>query len=159
MGSNNNQEVKEKISHKQGFEFAENQVEGGDRLVTITKAAEIHKVTRQAIYVAIKLNKLKAYKKTSRWMINLDDLDNYRDQRYSRTKSLHNGELIFSKEKGLFSVNQVANLLKVPVQKIYYAMRIGLLKASRKGAAWVIHIDEINGYRSGYLEKKARTAV
>lgn len=36
------------------------------KLVSITEAAKLNKVTRQAIYVAIKLNKLKARKETSR---------------------------------------------------------------------------------------------
>lgn len=157
-----------KLSHKQGFEFAECKnstpgtgggTETSSRMVSITKAAEVNNVTRQAIYVAIKLNKLKAYKETSRWLINLDDLEDYRSQRYSRTKSTFNGELIFDQNKGFFSVNQVSRMLNVPAQKIYYAMRIGLLKASRKGAAWVIHKDDLEGYRSGYLNRKAQPAV
>ena len=124
------------------------------KTVSITEAAKINNVTRQAIYVAIKMNKLKATKKTTRWTISLDDLEEYRSQKYSRTKSVYNGELIFDKNKGYHSINQVARMLGVPVQKIYYATRIGLLKAHRKGAAWVIHIDDVNAYRQGYLEKK-----
>ena len=46
-------------------------------------------------------------------------------------------------------------MLKVPAQKIYYATRIGMLKASRKGAAWVIHIDDVNEYKEKYLSKKS----
>ena len=44
-------------------------------------------------------------------------------------------------------------MLNVPAQKIYYATRVGLIKASRKGAAWVIHVDEIRQYRENYLNK------
>src|SRR5262245_53491585 len=80
-----------------------------EKLVSITEAAKINKVTRQAIYVAIKLNKLKARKETTRWTIHLDDLDAYRKQKYSRTKSVYNGELLFDNAKGYFSVNQVAD--------------------------------------------------
>src|SRR5689334_23846217 len=87
------------------------------KVVSITEAAKINKVTRQAIYVAIKLNKLKARKETTRWTIHLDDLEAYRDQKYSRTKSVFNGELLFDNNKGYFSVNQVADMLKVPNQK------------------------------------------
>ena len=124
------------------------------KLVSITEAAKINKVTRQAIYVAIKLNKLKARKETTRWSIHLDDLQAYRDQKYSRTKSVFNGELLFDNKKGYFSVNQVADLLKVPNQKIYYATRVGHLKAHRKGAAWVIHEDDVKSYQEAYLKKK-----
>jgi len=128
----------------------------GNKVVSITEAAKINNVTRQAIYVAIKLKKLKAEKKTSRWQINLKDLENYRQQKYSRTKSTFNGELLFDNQKGFYSVNQVAKMLDVPVQKIYYATRVGLLKAHRKGSAWVVHIDDVNEYRENYLNKKKK---
>ena len=49
-----------------------------NKLVSITEAAKLNKVTRQAIYVAIKLNKLKAHKEATRWAIHLDDLAEYR---------------------------------------------------------------------------------
>lgn len=126
------------------------------KIVSITEAAKINNVTRQAIYVAIKLNKLKAKKETARWTIHLDDLEDYRSQKYSRSKSTHNGELIFDKNRGFFSVNQVAQMLSVPAQKIYYATRVGMLRAHRKGSAWVIHKDDLVGYRDTYLKKKNR---
>ena len=124
------------------------------KVVSITEAAKINNVTRQAIYVAIKQKKLKASKDTTRWTIDLDDLDAYRRQKYSRTKSMFDGELLFDNHKGFFSVNQVAKMLNVPAQKIYYATRVGLLKASRKGAAWVIHTNDIKLYQENYLSKQ-----
>lgn len=126
------------------------------KVVSITEAAKLNNVTRQAIYVAIKLNKLKATKETTRWTINLDDLEEYRRQKYSRSKSVFNGELLFDNQKGFFSVNQVAEMLEVPAQKIYYATRIGLLRAHRKGAAWVIHSDDVKEYQEKYMQKKNR---
>src|SRR5579872_614001 len=125
----------------------------GKKVVSITEAARINNVTRQAIYVAIKQKKLKAFKDTTRWTIDLDDLEDYRRQKYSRTKSMFGGELLFDNHKGYFSVNQVASMLKVPAQKIYYATRVGLLKAIRKGAAWVIHINDVKEYQENYLSK------
>ena len=133
---------------------------GGDqstpnrKVVSITEAARINNVTRQAIYVAIKQKKLKASKDSTRWTIDLDDLDNYRKNKYSRTKSMYAGELLFDNPKGFYSVNQVAKMLDVPAQKIYYATRVGLLKASRKGAAWVVHINDVKLYQENYLNKK-----
>lgn len=124
--------------------------------VSITEAARLNKVTRQAIYVAIKLNKLKAKKDSSRWTIDLDALAEYRKQKYSRARSTHNGELIFDNMKGCFSVNQAAKQLNVPPQKIYYATRSGKLKAERKGAAWVINANDIEEYRTKYLAKRKR---
>ena len=124
--------------------------------VSITEAARINGVTRQAIYVAIKQNKLKATKRATRWMINLKDLEDYRRNKYSRAKSTFDGELLYDNEQGYFSVNQVAKMLGVPAQKIYYATRIGLLTATRKGAAWVVHLNEIKNYKENYLEAQQR---
>ncbi|MCB1180675.1 MAG: helix-turn-helix domain-containing protein [Chlamydiia bacterium] len=128
------------------------------KVVSITEAARINNVTRQAIYVAIKQKKLKATKKT-RWEIDLQDLEEYRNNKYSRSKSMYNGELLFNNEEGYYSINQVAEMLGVPAQKIYYATRTGKLAGTRKGAAWVIHSDEMKRYRCEYLEKKVRRQV
>lgn len=125
-----------------------------DQAVTITEAAKINGVTRQAIYVAIKQNKLRAQKDSTRWTIRLRDLEAYRRDKYSRSKSTFDGELIFDNNKGYFSVNQVAKILGVPAQKIYYATRVGMLKAIRKGAAWVISEADINEYRETHLTRK-----
>ncbi len=129
------------------------------KAVSITEAARINNVTRQAIYVAIKQKKLKASKDSTRWTIDLSDLDEYRNNKYSRTKSLFNGELLFDVKKGFYSINQTAKLLNVPAQKIYYATRVGLLKSHRKGAAWVIHIDDIKGYQENYLNRRPQVAT
>jgi Helix-turn-helix domain len=125
-----------------------------NKLVTITEAAKLNKVTRQAIYVAIKLNKLKARKETAHWTIHLDDLEAYRKQKYSRAKSTFNGELLFDNNRGFYSINQAAVFLKVPNQKIYYATRVGHLTAQRKGVAWVVHLDDLKQYQELYLKKK-----
>lgn len=124
------------------------------RVVSITEAARINNVTRQAIYVAIKQRKLKASKDSTRWTIDLEDLEAYRRQKYSRTKSLFQGELLFDNHKGFFSINQVAKMLNVPAQKIYYATRVGLMKAVRKGAAWVVHMNDVKEYQENYLNRR-----
>jgi excisionase family DNA binding protein len=124
------------------------------KLVSITEAARINNVTRQAIYVAIKQKKLRASKETTRWYIDLEDLEEYRRNKYSRAKSMFDGELLFDNQRGYYSVKQVAQMLGVPEQKIYYATRVGHLKASRKGAAWVLHVDDIMSYKENYLAKR-----
>lgn len=129
---------------------------GDIKVVSITEAARINNVTRQAIYVAIKQKKLKATKDATRWTIHLDDLNEYRRNKYSRTKSMYAGELLFDANKGYYSVNQVAKLLNIPAQKVYYATRIGLMKAIRKGAAWVIHTDDVKQYQENYLNRTTK---
>lgn len=127
-----------------------------NKVLSITEAAKLNKVTRQAIYVAIKLNKLKARKEASRWVIEATDLEQYKKDKYSRTKSMFDGELLFDNIKGYYSIRQVAKLLNVPAQKIYYATRAGYIKGTRKGAAWVIHQEEIETYAMNYLQKKTQ---
>ena len=123
------------------------------KAVSITEAAKLNGVTRQAIYVAIKHKKLKATKESTRWTIDLEDLEDYRKNKYSRSKSMFDGELLFNNEEGYYSVNQVAKMLGVPAQKVYYATRIGRLKAHRKGAAWVIHMDDVKAFADTFVTK------
>lgn len=123
-------------------------------VVSITEAARLNNVTRQAIYVAIKLNKLKAKKATTRWTIDMEDLEEYRRNKYSRAKSLHNGTLVFDNAIGHYSVNQAAQMLRVPAQKIYYATRKGFLKAHRKGAAWVVTLSDLKEYAQKLLNRE-----
>lgn len=139
------------VNKKGGDKNRLNKVDSGKKVLSITEAAELNNVTRQAIYVAIKLNKLKATKDDVRWTIHVDDLEEYRKNKYSRAKSLFKGELLFDNRKGFYSVNQVAQMLGVPAQKIYYATRAGKMKAQRKGSAWVIHMDDVKKYRENHL--------
>ena len=69
---------------------------------------------------------------------------------------MYQGELLFDNSKGFYSVNQVAKMLSVPAQKIYYAARSGYLKASRKGAAWVIHENDMKAYKEQFLASRRR---
>jgi len=124
------------------------------KVVSITEAARINNVTRQAIYVAIKQGKLRATKNATRWTIDLEDLEAYRRDKYSRSKSTFEGELLFDNNKGYYSINQVADMCNVPAQKIYYATRVGHLKAHRKGAAWVVHVEDVKQYRDSYLNRR-----
>ena len=100
-------------------------------MISITEAARINNVTRQAIYVAIQQDKLKAVKQMNRWFIKEDDLAAYTASKYSRKKSTFGGETIFSDNK--FSPKTVAKILDVPVQQIYYAIRTKQLLAERTG--------------------------
>ena len=149
MKDNQNWSAEEKTV----LEVAPDNVQLNKTVFSITEAARLNNVTRQAIYVAIKQKKLKATKCEARWVIHIDDLEDYRKGKYSREKSTFDGELLFDNEKGFYSINQAAKMLNVPAQKIYYATRVGHLKATRKGAAWIIHMDEIKSYKDKYLNR------
>lgn len=119
--------------------------------LTIGQAAEQSRVTRQAIYVAIRHKKLRAFKHTARWNIHQDDLQDYRLLRYSRSQSTYDGDLLYDNSRGTYSIVQTAKMLSLSPQRIYQAARKGQLRSSRKGAAWVIHIDDIRQFSCHYL--------
>jgi excisionase family DNA binding protein len=121
--------------------------------VSVSEAARIKNVTRQAIYLAIRLKRLRAYKHGDAWKIFLVDLDEYDKQRYSRAISTFNGELIFDETKGYISMEKASEMIGVPKQKLYYAARTGKLKAVRKRQSWVIKVEDLLAYQDEYLTK------
>ena len=115
------------------------------KVISVREAALIHGVEVGAIYIAIAKNRIKARKdpNSGRWEVNRESLEKYRCNKYSRNFSMRNGRLIFDKEQGLYSIAQTVDLLETNAQDIYYQIRKGELKASRSGAAYVLHIDDI----------------
>lgn len=123
--------------------------------VTVSEAAKIKDVTRQAIYLAIRLKRLRAYKHDDKWKIFLVDLNDYDSKRFSRIHhSVFEGEPLFDESRGYFSVDKASKMINVPKQKLYYAIRTGVLKASRKRAAWVIHVDDLFEYQKSLSKKE-----
>jgi excisionase family DNA binding protein len=123
------------------------------RCVSVSEAARIKKVTRQAIYLAIRVKRLRAYRHGDTWKIFLVDLDEYDKQRYSRATSTVNGELIFDESKGYISMEKASEMVGVQKQKLYYAARTGKLKAIRKRNSWVIKVEDLLLYQDEYLTK------
>lgn len=122
--------------------------------VSVTEAAKIKGVTRQAVYLAIRLGRLKAYRHEERWRIFRKDLDKYNNNRYSRLyHSTVDGEPVFDEDKGYFSVDRAAQLIGIDTQKLYYAIRSGKMKATRKRAAWVVNVEDLFRYQAKYLKK------
>ena len=122
--------------------------------VSVSEAAKIKKVTRQAIYLAIRLKRLKAYKHDEKWQVFMTDLKEYDAKRFSRIHhSKFNGKLIFDETKGYLSIDGAAKKLGIHKQKLYYAARKGVLKATRKNSAWVIQVKDLFDYQSKHLKK------
>ena len=125
-----------------------------DLFVSVSQAAKIKNVTRQAVYLAIKLKRLKAYKIDEKWLIYKKDLQEYDERRYSREfHSSFYGKPIFDDEKGYVSVDKASLIIGVPKQKIYYAIRRRILPAKRKKAAYVLYVEDLMKYKFS-LEKK-----
>lgn len=126
--------------------------------LTIREIMREYGVCRQTILWPIYKGRLKAKKKTfahtSLWLINRSDFETYRKTRYNHSLREIDGKLIFDKEKGLYSAREVADLLGCHLQRIYYHLRVGLIPSKRVGAAWVVHIDDINQYKSKLNKSK-----
>lgn len=127
-------------------------------ILTITEASDVMNLTRQAVYVAIKLNKLKAFKeeKSSRWMIRKEDLENHKRQRYCRSRSLYEGKPLYDEEAGEYSVANAAKILRFKTQKLYYLIRIGRIKSKIRGNAYIITKDDIERYRREKKKKRKK---
>ena len=113
-------------------------------LLTISEAAKEAKVSRQAIYVALRDQRLKGFQHKRKWFINKADLDYYRSQKYIGDNRKNNGKPIFDLEKGLYSVHQLSKFMSIglgrpyPMQRVYFLLNRGRIKAHRVGAAWII---------------------
>lgn len=111
--------------------------------LTISETAVKCKISRQAVYVAIKKKRLKAQLINRLWVMHVDDIQSYRASRYDRANSKINGEPVFDIAQGYLSVNHVAKLFGINTQHVYYLLRTGQIHALKKGAAWVVNFDEV----------------
>lgn len=131
----------------------ENLKDDQEKILNLDEAAQYMKVTRQAVGMAIKHNKLKATLKNGKWIVTEKDLDHYRMNKYVREHSLRDGELLFDPSKGELSVLQTAKLLGYKIQRVYYLLHTGQIRASKKGCAWVIHKDEVQRVYEEYYNE------
>lgn len=120
--------------------------ENTQRLLTTSQAAKKNNSTRQAIFFAIKMKRLNAIKENDTWLIAESDLKEYFVNKYSRAKSTKEGELIFDKGKGYYSIAEASEFLGKNTNHIYYLVRMGKLKSHRQGTAIVIHEKELHKY-------------
>ena len=136
--------------------------------VSLRDASEYAKVTRQAIYVAIKKKKLTAVKRRGRWCIFKKDLHSYQLNKHNRHLRVVDGERIYDPEKGLFSIPEVCMMIstkmKQPysIQHLYYLVRSGQLKAFKRGSAWVISKEagvELAIRELGYVQAQTEMAM
>ena len=110
-------------------------------MYTITQIAYLENMTRQGVYHAIRQGRLKAKKIEGKWQINAGDLDEYKSSKYDRNLSTFNGEPLFNSKE--ISLKDAAILLGVNYQRMYYLIHSKSLKATRKGAAYVLSRDQI----------------
>jgi excisionase family DNA binding protein len=120
-----------------------------DDYLSMREATQYTKVTRAALYAAMKKGRLKAKKVGFHYKISIQELDRYRMHKYNRDERTVNGERIFDVEKGTFSVHQASKILseelKKPysTQRLYHLIRTGQLKAGRYGVTFIIQREDL----------------
>jgi len=114
--------------------------------LNIKEAAHFLEVSPPAIRVSIYQGRLKSSRDGVRHMIEKDDLIHYRENRWKRTKRYGKGEL---------SPHMAADMLGVPVQRIYYLLRVGAIPFFRKGKQ-IITIKE--SFIEHMVEEKERAS-
>ena len=126
----------------------------GDTL-SCTGAANLLRITRQAIHIAIMVEKLKASYVDGHWEIKKSDLEQYVRDKYDRKKTLYKGQKQFDVEKGTISLPKAAQNLKMSYSMFYYlVVKLKKIPYKRKGAAYVLKIADINEYAAKHLEGK-----
>lgn len=126
---------------------------------SLTEAADYTGTTRQAVKVAIEKGHLKAEKKyivhpkskalIKTWHITLEDLEDYRRNKYNSEKKQIDGQKVFDYNADRWSVSFTAKVLSVawgipvPFTRIYYFLRTGQLRAQKKGINWVINPEDV----------------
>ncbi len=127
-----------------------------DNYLTISDAARVSGITRQAVYVAIKNGKLKAVQgEDRRWLVSSFDLAIYQASKYDRLKSKDpEGNFFYCPAEGRYSIRMVAEKLNVPIQKVYYLVRIRRLKVNRVHNRTVILEEQIKECHDLYRMKK-----
>lgn len=124
-------------------------------LLTVSQAAKRNKVTRQAVFFAIKMKKLNARKEGNTWLIEEKDLQEYLKYKYCRSKSHVDGELIFDKKKGYYSIADTAQFLDKSMNHVYYLVRVGKIQTHRQGGTIVVQDKELYRYAE-YVAQKGK---
>ena len=89
------------------------------------EAAKFHEAARRAVYTAIRSGRLKASFDSGEWIkITREDYQHYVRNKYSRKYTKINGEWLFDKEKGEYSVDVSSKLLKVNANQVYSFCRM-----------------------------------
>lgn len=122
-----------------------------EETVSVVEAARILKVTRQAIYFAIRCNKIKVYKLNDKYRIFKKDLNDYFSHKYSRDRIVIDGKPLFDEKNGIVSAQRAADILGVPLQKIYHAARTGKIRAERRRSSWIIYVEDLLRYQYQYM--------
>lgn len=120
-----------------------------EEILKVSQIAKLCNRSKQTIYCAVRQGRMQAQKTSRGWMVTKSQFDYWIKNRYSRRYFKYEGKEIYDFDKGVISIleasriySKIANKFR-SVQIIYYAIRIGRLKASRMGSHWVIQKENL----------------
>jgi excisionase family DNA binding protein len=116
-------------------------------MITINEAGKYLGIGRHAVLNAINSKRLNAYKNERKWAFTLKDLEEYKKRRHDRAFSKVNGEPLYDKSKGEFSIKEASELIPCPIQHLYYAARTNKICTSKKRCSWIVKTEDIVEYR------------
>lgn len=120
---------------------------------SIAQAAKAMSVTRQAVYVALKIGRLAGDKVGGKYWISRDALIAYQKSKYSRMLKKVDGVKLFDGEER-FNVPMAAVYMKVPPQRVYYMIRTNRIRHSRHGCAYIVYRDGMDEIMKLAKQKK-----
>lgn len=127
-----------------------------DGYFTVPQAAKSQNVTRQALYLAIRENKLKTFKdhKNDRLLVLQSDLKRYVDNKYSRKeRAFFEGKPLYDEKAGELTMQMAADRIGVDRQTLYHACRKGMLKYIRRSTAMIVREEDLNSYWCRYVKE------
>lgn len=129
------------------------------KYITIAEAAESLEVSVQAVYQAIRRRNLKAKIKGRRMFTSYEWLREYMEHWASKQEhSRFNGEKVFNKDKGEYSVVMVAQELGVKTQLIHDMCKEGKIKTYRKSTFLIISKEELERVKESILSRHQKSA-
>lgn len=125
-------------------------------MMNLAQAGKYLGISRQAVRVAIFSKKLEAVKVSNRWAITTIDLDIYKQNKFKREFCKIDGEPLYDKSKGEYSISEAAEILGCPKQHLYYAVHTNKIKTSRKRKSWIILLNDIIAYKEIMILQKKK---
>lgn len=127
-----------------------------NEIYSISDAAKLLNCTRQAIYLSVLKKKINSQKVNGKWTVTIDDIKEFQKNKYDRKFSTYQDRPLYEEDKGEMSVKYAAEKIKVPAQKLYYAIRSKKMNAFKKNCTWIIKVDELNEYKKNMTKPRKR---
>lgn len=111
------------------------------KYLSLAQAAEKLGLTRQAVWRAIRFNKLNSVKINGSHNIEPIELEAYLQRKYDKRFSTYNGEPLFRENE--YSAKELAKFIGCDIQRIYYLSKFKKIPYTRKGAAYIFTLNSL----------------